>query len=96
MLGIAEELAERLTLFGGVSADMIIDMPTEFLTASLDITEDAANSILSRAREIVSGIPSVSPSTGEQEAVDAEAPPEAESRDELATEPEGANAASRD
>jgi transcription termination/antitermination protein NusA len=52
-LGISDDLAERLTLFGGVSADMIKDMPVDFLTGSLEITEEEAQSILDRANEIL-------------------------------------------
>ncbi len=52
-LGISDDLAERLTLFGGVSADMIKDMPVDFLTGSLGITEEEAQSILDRANEIL-------------------------------------------
>lgn len=54
-LGITDELAEKLTLIGGVSAEMIIDMPTEFLTGALEITESEAKSILTRANAIVTG-----------------------------------------
>ncbi len=78
LLGIADDLAARLTLFGGVSADMIIDMPKEFLTASLDITEDAANSILSRAREIVSGIPSASGPAEDEDSAELESETESD------------------
>jgi N utilization substance protein A len=54
-LGITDDLAAKLTLIGGVSADMIIDMPVEFLTGALEITEGEAESILSRANAIVAG-----------------------------------------
>lgn len=52
-LGITDELAEKLTLFGGVSADMIVDMPVEFLMESLEVDAEKAESILDRARGIV-------------------------------------------
>lgn len=52
-LGISDELAEKLTLFGGVSAEMIVDMPVEFLTTSLEIDEESATSLLERAKSIV-------------------------------------------
>ena len=54
-LGITDELAEKLTLFGGVSAEMIVDMPVEFLTGALEITAEDAESILERARGLVGG-----------------------------------------
>ncbi|QTN33949.1 transcription termination/antitermination protein NusA [Akkermansiaceae bacterium] len=54
-LGISDELAEKLTLIGGVSAEMIVDMPAEFLTDALEIDEAQAESILSCARAIAGG-----------------------------------------
>ncbi len=54
-LGITDELAEKLTLFGGVSAEMIVDMPAEFLTGALEIAAEDAESILERARLLVDG-----------------------------------------
>ena len=55
-LGISDELAAKLTLFGGVSAEMIIDMPVDFLTAALEISEEEASSILKKAMAIVGQI----------------------------------------
>ncbi len=57
-LDITDELAEKLTLIGGVSADMIVDMPAEFLTGALEIDEEKAESILSRARNIINEVES--------------------------------------
>lgn len=54
-LGITDVLAEKLTLIGGVSAEMIIDMPADFLAGALEITETEAEAILARAHSIVSG-----------------------------------------
>lgn len=52
-LGITDELAEKLTLFGGVSAEMIVDMPAEFLISALEVSQEDAESILERARGMV-------------------------------------------
>jgi N utilization substance protein A len=52
-LGITDELAEKLTVFGGVSADMIVDMPVEFLMENLEVDEEKAESILARALGII-------------------------------------------
>jgi len=52
-LGISDELAEKLTVFGGVSAEMIVDMPVDFLMGSLEIDAEKAESILERARGLV-------------------------------------------
>jgi N utilization substance protein A len=54
-LGITDELAEKLTLIGGVSTDMIIDMPADFLAGALEISQEQAEAILTRAHAIVSG-----------------------------------------
>ncbi|MFM2196951.1 MAG: transcription termination/antitermination protein NusA [Verrucomicrobiota bacterium] len=54
-LGITDELAAKLTLIGGVSAEMIIDMPADFLAGALEITEVEADAILARANSIVAG-----------------------------------------
>ncbi len=54
-LGITDEMAEKLTLIGGVSAEMIIDMPSDFLAGALEITEEEADAILARANSIVAG-----------------------------------------
>jgi hypothetical protein len=54
-LGISDEVAAKLTLFGGVSAEMIVDMPVEFLTSSLELSTEEAEAILERARSIASG-----------------------------------------
>ncbi len=53
-LGISDELASKLMLFGGVSAEMIVDMPVEFLTESLEISAEEAEAILSKAQGIAS------------------------------------------
>ena len=77
-LGITDELAEKLTLIGGVSAEMIVDMPAEFLTGALEIAEEQAESILSRARSIAAG--------GEAPAQEAAAEQEAETDEAVAAD----------
>ena len=54
-LGITDVLAAKLTLIGGVSAEMIIDMPADFIAATLEITEGEADAILARAHSIAAG-----------------------------------------
>ncbi|TAG10777.1 MAG: transcription termination/antitermination protein NusA [Verrucomicrobia bacterium] len=53
-LGITDELGEKLMLIGGVSAEMIVDMPADFISGTLDISLDEAESILERANALVS------------------------------------------
>ena len=52
-LGITDELANKLTLAGGFSPDLVIDMPADYIAAALEVTEEAAEAILVRARDIV-------------------------------------------
>jgi transcription termination/antitermination protein NusA len=52
-LGISDELAEKLTLAGGFTPDLIIDMPADYIAAALEIPEEEAQAILDRAGEIV-------------------------------------------
>lgn len=72
-LGISDDLAEKLTHFGGVSAEMIVDMPADFIVDSLSITEEEAKAILEKAREIVREAAS---EDGSSEASAKTAPPE--------------------
>lgn len=54
-LGITDELANKLTVAGGFSPEMVIDMPADYIAAALAITEEAAEAILVRAHGIVDG-----------------------------------------
>ncbi len=54
-LGITDELANKLTLAGGFNPELVIDMPADYIAAALEITEEAAEAILARANDIVSG-----------------------------------------
>ena len=54
-LGITDELANKLTVAGGFNPELIIDMPADYIAAELEITEEAAEAILVRARGIVDG-----------------------------------------
>ncbi len=55
-LGITDELANKLTLAGGFSPEMVVDMPADYIATALEITEEAAEGILIRARTIVDGV----------------------------------------
>ncbi len=54
-LGITDELANKLTLAGGFNPEMVVDMPADYIAAALEITEEAADAILVKARAIVGG-----------------------------------------
>ena len=52
-LGITDELAEKLTFAGGFNPELIVDMPADYIAATLEISEDEAEAILVRARALV-------------------------------------------
>jgi N utilization substance protein A len=52
-LGISDELAGKLTLAGGFTPDLVIDMPADYIAGALEIPEEEAEAILARAQAIV-------------------------------------------
>lgn len=56
-LGISDELANKLTLAGGFSPEMVAEMPADYIASALEITEEAAIAILARAQAGISGTP---------------------------------------
>jgi len=54
-LGISDELAEKLTVAGGIAPEYIIGMSAEDIAEALEIPLDEAEPILARANAIVSG-----------------------------------------
>ncbi len=54
-LGISDELANKLTLAGGFTPELIIDMPADYIATALEIPEEAAEEILRQAAQIVGG-----------------------------------------
>jgi N utilization substance protein A len=53
-LGLSDELAEKLTFAGGATAELVIDMPADYIAAALGINEDEAAAILEKAQALVS------------------------------------------
>ncbi|MGC4014115.1 MAG: transcription termination factor NusA [Luteolibacter sp.] len=51
-LGLTDELAEKLTFAGGATAELVIDMPADYIASALGITDDEAETILVKAREL--------------------------------------------
>ncbi len=56
-LGITDELAEKLTVAGGIAPEYIIGMSAEDISEALEIPLEEAEPILARAQAIVSGSP---------------------------------------
>jgi N utilization substance protein A len=54
-LGISDELAEKLTLAGGIAPEYIVGMSEEDISEALEIPIEQAAPILARAQEIVGG-----------------------------------------
>lgn len=55
-LGISDELAEKLTLAGGIAPEYIVGMSEEDIAEALDISIEEAAPILARAQSIVGGV----------------------------------------
>ena len=55
-LGVDPQIADKLYRAGGVSADMVMQMPADYIAQSLEATEEEAQEILSKAR-VASGSP---------------------------------------
>jgi len=51
-LGLTDELAEKLTMAGGATAELVIDMPADYIAGALGITDEEAETILEKAREL--------------------------------------------
>jgi N utilization substance protein A len=49
-LGLTDELAEKLTMAGGATAGLVVDMPADYIAGALGITEEEAENILEKAR----------------------------------------------
>ena len=56
-LGISEEQASKLTLAGGFTPELVVDMPAAFIADPLDIPEDAAEAMLTRAHAFLGTAP---------------------------------------
>jgi transcription termination/antitermination protein NusA len=56
LLGITDELAEKITLAGGIAPEYIIGMSAEDIAEIGDISVEEAEPILARAQAIVSGV----------------------------------------
>jgi len=60
-LGISEAQANTLTLAGGFTPDLVVDMPAAFIAELLDIPEDDAEALLSRANAFLGITPATTP-----------------------------------
>jgi transcription termination/antitermination protein NusA len=52
-LGIDDDLAAKLFAAGGMSPEMVVDMPIEYICSVLAVSEDRSKDILTRAHKIV-------------------------------------------
>jgi N utilization substance protein A len=59
-LGITDELAEKLTLAGGISPEFIVGMSEDEIAEALEISTEEAAPILKRARQIADGVDAAS------------------------------------
>jgi hypothetical protein len=90
--GLAEELglepliAEKLFRAGGATADLVIQMPLDYIAAALEMPEDEAKAILDKAKSV--GTSGAAEATEEPEAAaDADAAEEPKADTPAAEEP---------
>ena len=50
-LGLDDDLADKLFRAGGMSAEIVAEMPVDYIAANLEITEERAQDILDRAKQ---------------------------------------------
>jgi N utilization substance protein A len=84
-LGIEPLIADKLFRAGGATADLVMQMPLDYIAAAMEVSEDEAKEVLDKARTAMGkGAPEGEPT--------AETAPEAaaETTDEPAAEPETA------
>ena len=88
-LGVDPQIADKLYRAGGVSADMVMQMPADYIAQSLEATEEEAQEILSKAR-VASGSPAGEAGNESSSQETPEAPESAPAEDqEPAPEAEG-------
>ena len=51
-LGLNDDLAAKLFRAGGITLDLVVEMPADYIAESLEISEEAAATILTKAQEL--------------------------------------------
>jgi N utilization substance protein A len=51
-LGLNDDLAAKLFRAGGITLDLVLEMPADYIAASLEISEDDAAAILEKAQSL--------------------------------------------
>jgi len=72
-LDLSDELAEKLTVAGGFNAEMVIDMPVEYIVSALEVDEAKARDILARAKTACGIVEEETEDAAPEEPVPAEA-----------------------
>ena len=93
-MGLAEELgvdpqtADKLYRAGGVSGDMVLQMPVDYIAQALESTEEEAQDVLDKARSMggTSAAAEEEPAAAEEEPAAAEEEPAAVEEEPAATE----------
>jgi len=95
-LEIEPKIADALFRAGGVSPEIIISMPVDYLAGSLEVDEAAAQVILDKANALVSGdAPAAKPEATEASAESEETPAAAEEAPKEEAAPEIAEASEK-
>jgi N utilization substance protein A len=53
-LGLNDDLAAKLFRAGGITLDLVVEMPAEYIAESLEISEEEGAAILAKAQELIS------------------------------------------
>ena len=53
-LGLSDELAAKLFRAGGITLELVLEMPADYIAVSLEIPEPEANEILAKAQQLTS------------------------------------------
>lgn len=85
-LGLDAEMGEKLFRAGGASADLVAQMPAEYIAQALGVSEEEAEAILNKVQvpdETAAAVPAEEPAkeepeAGSEDAAEAKAPEEAE------------------
>ncbi|NNC88230.1 MAG: transcription termination factor NusA, partial [Akkermansiaceae bacterium] len=58
-LGLEPAIADKLFRAGGATAELVVQMPLEYIASALEVGEEAAEAVLAKAREATAGSPPV-------------------------------------
>ena len=52
-LGLNDDVAAKLFRAGGITLDLVLEMPADYIASALEISEDEATAILTKAQQLI-------------------------------------------